>query len=291
MNEEVFNINKVSLAIGSLATQAMLYEVSCFPSPGLISPVSNGSHEDMNYYTFIDSTSVLSRYLPLFVQEGFSEKSYKDIFHSIRSIGVEAEKDMFVITKGINTHKGMLFLIGTACAAIGKAIYEKKSFNEVQYIIKEMTKGIVQEELALLQKKENLSHGEKLYFKYRTEGIRGEAEKGIPTVFDLSLNFYRNNADLNINDRLVHTLLGIMQVCDDSTIIHRHSPEVLEVVKEKATEIIASGGMKTSCGREKINSLCDEFIERNISPGGSADLLGVTVFLYLVEQYMSGMDI
>ena len=72
MNEEVFNINKVSLAIGSLATQAMLYEVSCFPSPGLISPVSNGSHEDMNYYTFIDSTSVLSRYLLLFVQEGFS---------------------------------------------------------------------------------------------------------------------------------------------------------------------------------------------------------------------------
>ena len=291
MNEEVFNINKVSLAIGSLATQAMLYEVSCFPSPGLISPVSNGSHKDMNYYTFIDSTSVLSRYLPLFVQEGFSEKSCKDIFCSIRSIGIEAEKDMFEITKGINTHKGMLFLIGIACAAIGKAIYEKKNFNEIQYIIKEMTKGIVQEELALLQNKEALSHGEKLYFKYRTEGIRGEVEKGIPTVFNLSLNFYRNNADLSINDRLVHTLLGIMQICDDSTIIHRHSPEVLEEVKEKAKAIIASGGMKTSCGREQINSLCNEFIEKNISPGGSADLLGVTVFLYLVEQYMSGMDI
>lgn len=291
MNEELFNINKVSLAIGSLATQAMLYEVSCFPSPGLVSPVSNGAHKDMNYYTFVDSTSVLSRYLPLFVQEGFSERSCKDIFHRIRSIGVEAEKDMFVITKGINTHKGMLFLIGTACAAVGKAIYEKKNFNQVQYIIKEMTKGIVQEELTLLQKKENLSHGEKLYFKYRTEGIRGEVEKGIPTVFNLSLNFYRNNTDLNINDRLVHTLIGIMQVCDDSTIIHRHSPEVLEEVKEKAKEIIASGGMKTSSGREKVNSLCNEFIERNISPGGSADLLGVTVFLYLVEEYMAGIQI
>ena len=291
MNEEVFNINKVSLAIGSLATQAMLYEISCFPSPGLISPISNGSHTDMNYYTFIDSTSVLSRYLPLFVQEGFSEKSCKDIFRSIRLIGVEAEKDMFAITKGINTHKGMLFLIGTTCAAIGKAIYEKKKFNEVHYIIKEMTKGIVQEELALLQKKDNLSHGEKLYFKYRTEGIRGEVEKGIPTVFNVSLDFYRNDAELSINDRLVHTLIGIMQVCDDSTIIHRHSQEVLEEVKEKAKAIIVSGGMKTPCGREKINSLCNEFIERNISPGGSADLLGVTVFIYLVEQYMSAINI
>ena len=60
---------------------------------------------------------------------------------------------MFKITKGINTHKGMLFLIGTACAAIGKAIYEKKNFNQVQSIIKEMTKGIVQEELALLRER------------------------------------------------------------------------------------------------------------------------------------------
>ena len=82
-----------------------------------------------------------------------------------------------------------------------------------------------------------------------------------------------------------------MQVCDDSTIIHRHSPEVLEEVKEKAKRIIASGGMKTSCGREEINGICHEFLERNISPGGSADLLGVTVFLYLVEQYMSGTNI
>lgn len=97
----------------------------------------------MNYYTFIDSATVLSRYLPLFVQEGYSEKAYKDIFHSIREVGIKAEKDMFAITKGINTHKGMLFLIGTACAAIGKAIYERKKFNEVQNIIKEMTKGIV----------------------------------------------------------------------------------------------------------------------------------------------------
>ena len=49
--------------------------------------------------------------------------------------------------------------------------------------------------------------------------------------------------------------------------------------------------MKTSCGREKINSLCNEFVERNISPGGSADLLGVTGSLYLVEQYMAGIQI
>ena len=100
-DEKVYTINKVSMTISSFAIQAMIYEISCFPSPGLISPVSNGAHTDMNLYTFIDSTSTLSKYLALFVQEGLSGKTYKEIFNGIRRIGVEAEKDMFAKTKGI----------------------------------------------------------------------------------------------------------------------------------------------------------------------------------------------
>jgi triphosphoribosyl-dephospho-CoA synthase len=109
--EKVFTINEISMTISSFAVQAMIYEVSCYPSPGLVSPVSRGAHKDMNFYTFIDSASILSKYLPLFVQEGFSHKTYKEIFERVRLIGIEAEKDMFAKTKGINTHKGMLFLI------------------------------------------------------------------------------------------------------------------------------------------------------------------------------------
>jgi len=273
--------------ISSFAEQAMLYEVSCYPSPGLVSPISSGAHKDMNYFTFIDSISVLSKYLALFAEEGYSDKSYKDIFNSIRTIGVEAEKDMFKKTKGINTHKGMLFLMGIACAASCKAIYEKKAFKEIQNIIKEMTEGIVEKELIVLKDNNNLSHGEKLYLKYKNEGVRGEAEKGIPTVFNFSLDYYKESLDLSENDRLVNTLIGIMQICNDSTIIHRHDPMVLEEVKEKAKEIISYGGMRTTKGKEMVNDLCEEFIERNISPGGSADLLGVTVFIYLVEKYMN----
>lgn len=287
-NKKIFTVNEFAMEISSFAVQAILYEVACYPSPGLVSPVSNGAHKDMNYFTFIDSTSALSKYLALFVQEGYSDKSYKDIFNNIRAIGVEAEKDMFKRTKGVNTHKGMLFLIGVACAAVGKAVYEKKRFAQLKDIIKEMTAGIVEKELSALKNvSANLSHGEKLYLKYKNEGVRGEVQRGIPTVFDFSLDFYKESADLSLNDRLVHTLIGIMQICDDSTIIHRHNPGILEEVKGKAKEITQLGGMKTVHGREKINNLCEEFIRRNISPGGSADLLGVTVFLHLVEQYMA----
>lgn len=290
-NIKAYTVNEMAMEISSLAVQAMIYEVSCYPSPGLVSPVSCGAHKDMDFFTFIDSTSVLSKYLTLFVQEGFSNKSYKEIFDAIRKIGITAEQDMFVKTKGINTHKGMLFLMGITCAAIGKAIYEKKGFECIQSIIKEMTTGIVEKELIQLNHTDAQSHGEKLFFKYKTDGVRGEVERGIPTVFQFSLDFYKENFELNIKDRLVHTLIGIMQICDDSTILHRHSVKILEEVKETAREVIAMGGMKTTKGREKIDNLCTEFIERNISPGGSADLLGVTVFLSLVEEYMKNVQI
>ena len=289
-NKKDITLNKISQEISSFAIQAMLYEVACYPSPGLVSPISNGAHKDMDFFTFIDSTSVLSKYLALFVQEGYTDKSYNDIFNNIRTIGMEAEKDMFIKTKGVNTHKGMLFLIGVACAAVGKAVFEGMSFSQVQCIIKKMTAGIVAKELSSLEEKSNLSHGEKLYLKYKNEGVRGEIERGIPTVFNFSLDFYKQSADLSLNDRLVHTLIGIMQICDDSTIIHRHDPLVLEEVKEKAREIIKIGGMKTNCGREEINNLCEEFVKKNISPGGSADLLGVTVFFYLVENFMNDRE-
>ncbi len=286
LKDSCYSMTDSAFAIGSLAVQAMLYEVSCFPSPGLVSPVSNGAHKDMNYYTFIDSTVALSKYFSIFAQEGMSDKACKEIFAGIRRTGVEAEGEMFAKTKGVNTHKGMLFLMGISCAAVGKALYDKKEFADIPGIIKEMTVGLVKEELKPLKEKDSLSNGERLFLKYNSKGIRGEVEEGIPTVFKYGLDAYRQRGDLPLNHRLIHTLISIMQVCEDTTILHRHSPEVLEEVRGRAKDIMNSGGMSSDEGRHKLELLCDEFIKRNISPGGSADLLGTTVFFYLVEEYM-----
>jgi triphosphoribosyl-dephospho-CoA synthase len=284
---DIWELNNQSLTIGSFATQAMLYEVSCMPSPGLVSPVSNGAHKDMNYYTFLDSTSVLSRYMAVFAMEGNSDRGSKEIFDRIRGIGKEAEREMLLATGGINTHKGMLFLMGISCAAAGKAIYDRKSFNDIRNIVKEMTKGIVKKELESLTEEDELSHGERLYIKYQNQGVRGEVESGIPIVFDYSLPLYRKCAHLTKNDQLIHTLIGIISVCNDTTIIHRHNPQILSEVKKRADHIMKLGGMNSICGRENIDHMCNDFLEQNISPGGSADILAVTVFYNLLERYMS----
>jgi triphosphoribosyl-dephospho-CoA synthetase len=48
-----------------------------------------------------------------------------------------------------------------------------------------------------------------------------------------------------------------------------------------------NGGMYTDLGRESIEGLDQKYIQSNISPGGSADLLAVTYFLYAIEQRLN----
>lgn len=283
--DNILNLSEISLDIGAMASKAILYEVSCFPSPGLVSPTSTGSHKDMNYYTFIDSTFAINKYLVLFANEGMKKDELPKIFLNIKKIGIEAEKAMFKSTKDVNTHKGMIFLIGICTAAASYAIYHKKNFSDIQNIIKTMCAGISKKDFKNLNKK-NLTNGEKLYLEYGITGIRGEVEKGIPLAFDYGLNLYENSLSLEENERLVHTLIGIMQFCDDSTVIHRAGIEGLNYVKNISKEVMSLGGVKTDIGKRMINKLNNDFIEKNISPGGSADLLGVTVFLHFIKEYM-----
>lgn len=272
--------------LADMANRAILYEVACFPSPGLVSPICKGAHKDMDFFTFMDSASVIYKYLVLFAQNGFSDKSPKEIFDQIREIGIQCEEKMLKTTKGVNTHKGTVFLMGVCIAAVAKTIFENKKFNDIKNLIMEMTMGIVEAEL--MHSRHNNTHGEKLYNKYGIKGIRGEVEKGIPIVFNFSLDFYKRNKELAHNDRAVKTLLGIMQYCEDSNIIYRQSVEVLEEVKLKAKKLLELDSIRY---KEALQELNEEFVNRNISPGGSADLLSVTIFLAGVEEYMKSLTI
>ena len=283
-------ISNEAFVVAAFAIEAMQCEVASYPSPGLVSSISKGAHRDMDHYSFIKSTSTLSKYMVLFAHEGYSKKTPKEIFVAIRNIGIEAESEMFKATKGVNTHKGMIFLLGISCAAVTKAMYDESGFGEIQEIIKQMTRGLVQNELAHMDSDKAKSYGEKLFLKYNVQGIRGQVESGIPLVFDYSLEIYSENKSLKLNDRLIHTLISIMKHCEDSNVLHRHSMETLGEVKQKAAHIISLGGMTTEIGKASVEALDIEFIKRNISPGGSADLLAVTVFFNLVEEYFNDIS-
>lgn len=87
-----------------------------------------------------------------------------------------------------------------------------------------------------------------------------------------------------INDALVHALISLMTVVEDSNVIWRTDYDTLLEVQRIAKNILSLGSVFTEKGRMAIAETERYFLQRRISPGGSADLLSVTITLYLLEH-------
>ncbi|GAA0179637.1 triphosphoribosyl-dephospho-CoA synthase CitG [Clostridium sediminicola] len=282
--------DNISEYISFLAQKAVLYEVSASPKPGLVDRYNSGAHNDMDYFTFLRSSSAIISEFKSMAAVGtlIEDKQLKDVLEMIRPIGIKAEKKMFQATSGVNTHKGIIFSIGVICVAAGFAM--KKTGDHIIKaevicdIVKRITSGICERELTNIEDKVQLSNGEKLYKKYELKGIRGEVESGFETVMTKGLPILRKDIEKgNLNDILVQALLNIMTVSEDTNIVWRHDKYTLNYVKEYSKIVLENGGMFSDKGKRNVIDMDKAFIEKNISPGGSADLLAVTIMLALLE--------
>lgn len=272
--------------VGQYLTQAILLEVSTHPKPGLVTRLSNGAHKDMSIFTFMMSSAVLSKAFNDLQDMGQAHRgTLAELFCKLRSYGVGAEAELLRVTKGVNTQRGILFAGGIVSAVSGYAMNMGLSRDALLPMIKEMAAGLVAREL------KNLDHaamtaGEKLYYKYGITGIRGEVENGFPSVVNYGLPALEDAFDkgATINDALVHALISLMTVVEDSNVIWRTDYDTLLEVQRIAKNILSLGSVFTEKGRMAIAETERYFLQRRISPGGSADLLSVTITLYLLEH-------
>lgn len=272
--------------VGQYLTQAILLEVSTHPKPGLVTRLSNGAHKDMSIFTFMMSSAVLSKAFNDLQDIGQAHRgTLVELFCKLRSYGVGAEAELLRVTKGVNTQRGILFAGGIVSAVSGYAMNMGLSRDALLPLIKEMASGLVAREL------KNLDHaamtaGEKLYYKYGITGIRGEVENGFPSVVNYGLPALEDAFDkgATINDALVHALISLMTVVEDSNVIWRTDYDTLLEVQRIAKNILSLGSVFTEKGRMAIAETERYFLQRRISPGGSADLLSVTITLYLLEH-------
>jgi triphosphoribosyl-dephospho-CoA synthase len=278
--------------VASLAQRAILYEVSTTPKPGLVDRDNNGAHKDMNFFTFMASSSVLYKGLFECTIEGinFDETDATKLLDKIRKPGLKCEKQMFETTNGVNTHKGIIFSLGILCAAVG-SLYRRHQIKtfEIEDIcneVKSITEGLTAKDFEDVYSKTKLTHGERLYIEYGYKGIRGEAESGFRTVQETAVPIIREWHEkklLSLNDLFLQILLSIMTRSEDTNVIIRGGRENLIFTKAVSEEFIKSGGMYKNDAREKLINMNEIFIEKNISPGGAADLLAVSIFLGMME--------
>jgi triphosphoribosyl-dephospho-CoA synthase len=268
--------------IGDIAYRALLEEVYTSPKPGLVDLFSNGAHKDMDVSTFERSADALKPYFSAMALEGIKHKESPEvIFSSIRGLGLDAEKAMNCATAGVNTHKGLIFNLGILSAAVG-ACMEKDNTVTMDSLM-EIEQAMVRE--ALLKEvygmRDFTSNGEKNLQRYGTMGARGEAISGYQSIRMISLPVMIQGLSEGREWNLIklQTLFALMSQVDDSNIIARHDPIVLNEVQAIAKEFISSGGAYQEEAISILKCMDKDFIEKNISAGGCADLLAVTIFL------------
>ncbi|MBC8015496.1 MAG: triphosphoribosyl-dephospho-CoA synthase CitG [Sporomusaceae bacterium] len=285
------SVSPTAEKLGSLAIEAMLYEVTCTPAPGLVDRINSGAHQDMNFYSFMASSASLAMTMNRCAQAGINhEGNLETLLAVLRVIGLEGEKVMLKVTQGVNTQKGLIFLLGIMAGATGWLIGQKRPVG-LEAVLEsgaQMVAGIVERELmpATAKKPEKRTAGENLYINYGITGIRGELAEGLPAVSKKALPALRDalQKGLSVNDALVQTLLVLMICVDDTTVMHRHHPDKMRLwVRQQVHAVLAAGGMETDEGKRKCEALDDLFINHNVSPGGAADLLAVTWFLYRLQ--------
>ncbi len=275
--------------LSALATRALLYEVSLSPKPGLVDYTDSGSHSDMNYFTFMDSTAALSVYFQKFCELGFDfSGEYSEILPAIRTIGLQAEEAMFKATKGVNTQKGLIFLFGICLFTASKITSDNTAITENNFreLVKNIAKDIVKNELNSPSGNKK-THGEKVFGKYGIlgAGVRYEVETGFETVFNTALPYFKENLipEISTNQNLLQEvlrtgLLKIMSENNDTNILYRSDFDVLNNIKNTAKIAIENVA--------QYEKLCDYCAQENISPGGSADLLAVSLLIhFIIEEF------
>ena len=282
--------------IAHLATQALQAELDTTPKPGLVDKDNNGAHRDMDYALMQRSIDTLHPYFVKLALLGFADTL--PTHTAIRDIGIEAERAMLSATNGVNTHKGALFSMGLAVVAA--AHEERKIAANEEQILKERNGG--EDVLVSLQTTIKAlaasfpdtsgTHGSKAKLLSKgTTAIKGaldNAREGYEMLFAEWLPFYIERRKERDAHTLHKTLLRIMCDLDDTNVIYRTDLATAEEVKQEARALLDSfSKAHTAEDKEKriaaellaLKDMDKRYTARNISPGGAADMLSLTIFI------------
>lgn len=255
---------------------ALKHEANAWPKPGLVTPVDSGSHRDMNYGTFVDSIGALRGYFGSVSTAGAHGASYSEL----QPIAIAAEQRMLAATRGANTHRGAIFNLGLLAAA---AAWRARHPSECQSRCGELVARLWGDEILASRSESTLSHGHAVWRRFAAGGARTQAASGFPAVYQVGLPELRRLIADGIDEEsaLVGSLMALMADLDDTNLLWRGGPAGLSDVRLAARDFLNDGGVRQARWREQLVEMHRWMVCRNLSPGGSADLVAA---VWLVHQ-------
>lgn len=266
--------------LADAAQWALLEEVYLTPKPGLVDRRNAGAHRDMDLSAFVKSAAALLPYFQAAVRVGLSEPACAAAMGALRQAGIQAEAAMLAATGGVNTHRGLIYALGLLLCGMGQAL----GGNGENYLLHARRLANVGLPEALRKaKRAPQSHGERVYAQRGVLGARGEAAAGFPTAARAQEALRDFRRVLPEEEARLMALLTVMGELTDTNLLHRGGEEGLRFVQQGARHILS-----LPLG-QRLNALCafdDACIARDLSPGGSADMLALALFLDKTEPYM-----
>lgn len=292
LSEGLNEIDAETIARQSI--RAILYEITTTPKPGLVDRRNTGSHRDMDSYTFMSSAAALYPYFKSCAETGLRSAatgaSAVETFAALRPLGLMAEGSMLDTTNGVNTHKGAIFSVGLAAAALGRiSAADRKNPAAVLAECAAMTAGLTCHDYAAIEQNENAVRedyttvGQWLYAAYGLTGVRGQAEAGFPAVLHYGLPTLEQGLyhGCSLDQAGAAAMLAMLAVDDDTNMISRGGRELQQ---RKAREIASLLSINPYPSIRTMEALDDDFIADHLSPGGSADLLAICYLLYFFKS-------
>jgi triphosphoribosyl-dephospho-CoA synthase len=260
---------------GRLASACLHLELDTFPKPGLVSPVDNGSHRDMNIVSMRASADALRPYFVDLAAAGAAGAEMAEL----RRIGLAAEAAMLAATGGVNAHRGAIFGMGLLAAAAGAEGFAGEALGAR---VARLWGAAIR-----ARPPSSVSNGGKVAQRYGVGGASAEAAAGFPALYRVALPALMEGeaiAGRGSEAARVHALFRLIAVLQDTNLLHRGGPEGLAFAKVEAQRFLAAGGAAQPNWMLRAEAIHRAFIERNLSPGGAADLLAMALFVRAVEE-------
>ena len=248
-----------SYLLGWLAISSLERELDLTPKPGLVDRYDNGAHRDMDYNMMKRSIAALRPYMMELAQESADGLNIEQL----QATGRRAEEAMLQATGGVNTHRGALFALGLSVSVASYLLHRDGKWDE-ERLRMEILAAAKQIPMA------DGTHGSEVRNRHGVGGALSAAQSAWPQLFDDWLPYYREQKDAAYG--MHKTLLKIMSTLDDTNVYYRGGAVAAEHVKEGARRLLADF---TEYGMKRLNA---SFVSMNISPGGSADMLALTLF-------------
>ena len=261
------------------AYDALLSEVYATPKPGLVDLNNNGAHSDMDVALFEKSAAALKPYFYDAAMLGMGGCS----MGKLRERGLAAEGEMFAATGGVNTHKGMIYSMGLLLAGMGMAL-ASDNMEEGTGIRQEAIKnaaGLASQDAERMLAKARANpgtNGAAVLINYGALGATGHAAAGFPGAVYAAdrLAYYRQSGRFTDRQAGALTLCDSMAELEDTNLLHRGGNAGLEFTKLRASKICE---MDPGDRFAHLEALDNEMIDKNLSPGGSADMLALAFLL------------